>query len=194
MTESENEENETGIEINEHLYFSIKETFEEELFKIFTKISNKYGTQYLFTFEDLVNFYKNKINLKFSYRKAPPKKKIIERILTDKERCCARIWANGYFNVKTKQYGDRCLRRKIKDSDYCRQHYYHLTHGRYDKSPSKIVKGFFIKENGIKASDSEDDDDDISSDNQEQEDEEDEDEQENEHDEKEIKNEHDDVD
>jgi hypothetical protein len=156
MTDSENE---NGIEINKNLYIAIKETFEEELFKIFTKISNKYGKEYLFTLEDLMNFYKKNINMKFVYRKAPPKKENIERILTDKERCCARIWCNGYMNIKKKQYGSRCLRRKIKDSDYCRQHFYHLTHGRFDKPPSKIVKGFYIKENENKISSTDEDND-----------------------------------
>ncbi len=150
---------ENGIETNANLYFAIKETFEEELFKIFTKISEKYGKDYLFTKDDLITYYNEQIDLKFVYRKAPPKKKIEERILSDKERCCARIWSNGYMNIKTKQYGDRCQRKKINDSDYCRQHSIHLTHGRFDKPPSKIIKGFYIKENEKNISTTEDEDD-----------------------------------
>jgi hypothetical protein len=147
---------ENGIETNANLYFAIKETFEEELFKIFTKISEKYGKEYLFTKEDLITYYNENIDLKFVYRKAPPKKKLEERIISDKERCCARIWSNGYMNIKTKQYGDRCQRKKIDDSDYCRQHSIHLTHGRFDKPPSKIVKGFYIKENDKSVSSTDD--------------------------------------
>ena len=59
---------ENGIETNANLYFAIKETFEEELFKIFTKISEKYGKEYLFTKDDLITYYNEQINLKFVYR------------------------------------------------------------------------------------------------------------------------------
>jgi hypothetical protein len=151
-------ENEKGIEINENLYNSIKGTFEEELYKIFKKIVLKYGSSYLFTYEDLINFYKQ-YTIKFSYRIAPIKKNKTNND-TDNEndtendndnRCCARIWSGGYMNKETNQYGSRCQRKKNKnsnsDSDYCRQHQENLTHGRFDEEPSKIVKGFYIKEN-----------------------------------------------
>jgi hypothetical protein len=151
-------ENEKGIEINENLYNSIKDTFEEELFKIFKKIVLKYGKSYLFTYEDLINFYKQ-YTIKFSYRIAPLKKnKSVNDNDTDNEndtyndndnRCCARIWSGGYMNKETNQYGSRCQRKKNinSNSDYCRQHQENLTHGRFDQEPSKIVKGFYIKEN-----------------------------------------------
>jgi hypothetical protein len=155
---------ENGIETNANLYFAIKETFEEELYKILEKISEKYGKEYLFTKEDLITYYNEKIDLKFVYRKAPPKKKIEERIISDQERCCARIWSNGYMNIKKKQYGDKCQRKKINDSDYCRQHSIHLTHGRFDKPPSKIIKGFYIKENEKNISTTENDDEEDSND------------------------------
>jgi len=141
---------ENGIEINEKLYQSIKNTFEEELFKIFKKIVSKYGDSYIFSYEDLINFYKQ-YNIKSSYKISPiPKNKSKNETqieIKDEERCCARIWSGGYMNKKTKHYGDRCQRKKINDSDYCRQHLENLTHGRFDEEPSKIVKGFFIKEN-----------------------------------------------
>ena len=151
-------ENEKGIEINENLYNSIKDTFEEELYKIFKKIVLKYGHSYLFTYENLINFYKQ-YTIKFSYRIAPIKKnKSVNDNDTDNEndtyndndnRCCARIWSGGYMNKETKQYGSRCQRKKNinSNSDYCRQHQENLTHGRFDEEPSKIVKGFYIKEN-----------------------------------------------
>ena len=143
---------ENGIEINEKLYQSIKDTFEEELFKIFNKIVSKYGEAYIFSYDDLINFYRQ-YNIKLSYKLSPitknknKSKNGTQTEIKDEERCCARIWSGGYMNKKTKQYGDRCQRKKINDSDYCRQHLENLTHGRFDEEPSKIVKGFYIKEN-----------------------------------------------
>ncbi len=139
---------ENGIEINEKLYKAIKDTFEEELFKIFKKIAAKYGESYIFTYDDLIKFY-SQYNIKFTYKLANVNKNKSENnnIIKDEERCCARIWCGGYMNKKTKQYGDRCQRKKINNSDYCRQHLENLTHGRFDEEPSKIVKGFYIKEN-----------------------------------------------
>jgi hypothetical protein len=134
------------IEMNEKLYLSIKETFDEEVFKILKKVSEKYGKEYLFTYDDLVKFYKE-YDIKIMYHKAPIKKESnIERTIPEEERCCARIWANGFMDVKKKQYGNRCQRKKTNNSDFCRQHYINATHGRYDEEPSKIVKGFYIKE------------------------------------------------
>ncbi len=52
------EKNETGLEINENLYISIKETFDEEVNKLLKKISIKYGDEYMFSLEDLQKFYK----------------------------------------------------------------------------------------------------------------------------------------
>ncbi len=149
------------IEINENLYNAIKETFDEEIIKLFKKIVKKYGDEYLFTLEDLTNFYKEH-EIKFKYKKAP---KTIKKTNVEKgkeanedeeyendddeidERCCARIWMNGYMNKKKSTYGGRCQRKKINESDYCHQHLDHLVHGRYDEEPSIIIKGFYIKEN-----------------------------------------------
>ena len=154
-TDQESEsENETGLEINENLYHSIKETFDEEITKLLKKVSLKYGSEYMFTLEDLQKFYKG-CKIKMSYKKAPKKKQ--KKTPTpdsdgddendDIDRCCARIWNGGYMDKKTNTYGGRCQRRKIIDEDYCRQHSEDLVHGRFDEEPSKIVKGFYIKEN-----------------------------------------------
>jgi hypothetical protein len=148
-------ENEKGIEINKNLYNSIKDTFDEELYKIFKKIVLKYGQSYLFTYEDLITFYKQ-YTIKFTYRIALPNKKNktdnendTDNDIDNEIRCCARIWCGGYMNKETNQYGSRCQRKKNinSNSDYCRQHQENLTHGRFDEEPSKIVKGFYIKEN-----------------------------------------------
>jgi hypothetical protein len=42
----------------------------------------------------------------------------------------------------------RSERQKLykRISDFCRQHNQELVHGRFDKEPSKIVKGFYLKE------------------------------------------------
>ena len=147
MTDNDSSD-EDIVEMNEKLYLSIKEIFDDEVCKILKKISQKYGKEYLFTYDDLVKFYKE-YEIKIVYFKAPTKKDTTEsitRTITDEERCCARIWANGFMNIKKKQYGDRCQRKKTNNSDFCRQHYINVTHGRYDEEPSKVVKGFYIKE------------------------------------------------
>jgi hypothetical protein len=156
--ETKIEKNETILEINENLYNSIKETFDEEVNKLLKKITIKYGDEYMFSLEDLQKFYKG-CKIKMLYKKAPKKKQKKNQSSTtaqdsdgddendDSERCCARIWNGGYMDKKTNTYGGRCQRRKIIDKDYCRQHSDHLVHGRFDEEPSKIVKGFYIKEN-----------------------------------------------
>ena len=45
------------------------------------------------------------------------------------------------------QYGDQCQRKRSDNKLFCKQHNNHLGHGRFDEEPSKIVKGFFIKQN-----------------------------------------------
>ena len=144
----ENEELKTDneIEIDLHLYESIQEVFEFELQKIFKNITNKYGKEYLFNQEDLMAFYKT-MKLEFSFKKSHSinsKQKDIED-LPDEIRCLARIWSNGYMDKTA--FGGRCARKKIINTDFCRQHNDHLVHGRYDKPPSKTVKGFFIRQN-----------------------------------------------
>ncbi len=143
--EEDYEDEENGFEINYHLYESLKETFELELFKIFKNITKKYGEEYMFDQQDLINFYKG-YNLEIFYKKTSnhhKKNKNIE--LPDEERCCGRVWAGGYMDEN--QYGDRCQRKKINNSDYCKQHTEKLVHGRFDGEPSHIVKGFFVKQN-----------------------------------------------
>ncbi len=143
--EDEGIEEESGFEINYHLYESLKETFELELFKIFKTISKKYGEEYMFNQEDLINFYKG-YNLEIFYKKTSNHKHKYNNIeIPDGERCCGRVWAGGYMDDN--QFGDRCQRKKINKSDYCKQHTENLAHGRFDGEPSQIVKGFYVKQN-----------------------------------------------
>ncbi len=141
----DDEDQESGFEINYHLYESLKETFELELFKIFKTISKKYGEEYMFNQEDLINFYKG-YNLEIFYKKTSNHKHKYNNIeIPDGERCCGRVWAGGYMDDN--QFGDRCQRKKINKSDYCKQHTENLAHGRFDGEPSQIVKGFYVKQN-----------------------------------------------
>lgn len=133
------------IEINTHLHDALIETFNQEVEKLFKNISKKYGHEYMFNEHDLMEFYrKHKIQL--FYRKVPTVKKENQEDndIPDEERCYARIWAHGFMNKK--QFGDRCQRKKMGESDYCRQHTEHLVHGRFDEQPPPVVKGFYIKE------------------------------------------------
>ena len=134
------------MEIDFHLFESIQEVFELELQKIFKNIVNKYGKEYLFNEEDLMAFYK-KMKLEFSFKKSQSinSKQKDNEDLPDEIRCLARIWSNGYMDKNN--FGGRCARKKIINTEFCRQHNTHLVHGRYDKPPSKVVKGFFIKQN-----------------------------------------------
>jgi hypothetical protein len=142
-TDNEND-SETDIDINYHLYESIKETFEAELYKIFKNIAKKYGEEYMFSKDDLLKFYKT-FNLELYYKKSPPKKYKVVEEHPDKIRCCGRVWAGGY--MEGKQFGDRCQRKRIDGSDYCKQHTDNLVHGRFDDEPPVVVKGFYIKQN-----------------------------------------------
>jgi len=149
--EEEDIEEEENIEINKKLYEAIKLMFKNEVNKIMKNINNKYGKEYNFNYDDLLEFF-NKYDINLYYKKATEKpinmkKNIIE--IDDKNRCCARIWAGGYLNKEKKQYGERCARKKLDDTDYCKQHLEDLTHGRFDEEPNKIIKGFYIKENII---------------------------------------------
>ncbi len=134
-------------ELNSDLCDSIKETFTNELKKIFTKIAFKYGNEYLFDENDLLDFFEEH-QLKLYYKKSCQKEKLNKKRncndVPDEQRCWGRIWAGGYMDEN--QYGDRCNRRKIENTDFCRQHNQELVHGRFDKEPSKIVKGFYLKE------------------------------------------------
>ncbi len=148
--DSENIENEEELnEMNSDLCDAIKETFTNELKKIFTKIASKYGDEYLFDENDLLDFFEEH-QLKLYYKKSSSKQKLNNKFknnfneIPDNQRCWARIWAGGYMDEN--QYGDRCNRRKIENTDFCRQHNQELVHGRFDKEPSKIVKGFYLKE------------------------------------------------
>ena len=134
-------------EMNSDLCEAIKETFTNELKKIFTKIASKYGNEYLFDENDLLDFFEEH-QLKLCYKKSSEKQKLKKKVnhneIQDNQRCWGRIWAGGYMDEN--QYGDRCNRRKIENTDFCRQHNQELVHGRFDKEPSKIVKGFYLKE------------------------------------------------
>ena len=133
------------IELNTNLHDALIETFNKEIGKLFKNISKKYGHEYMFNEHDLMTFYK-KHKVQLFYRKAPiEKKETHEEIeIPEQQRCYARIWANGFMDKK--HFGDRCQRKKIGESDYCRQHTEHLVHGRYDEPPPPVVKGFFVKE------------------------------------------------
>jgi hypothetical protein len=139
-----NEDNE--IEMDLHLYESLQEVFEFELKKIFKNIVSKYGSEYLFNEEDLITYYK-KMKIEFSFKKSQSinSKQKDNEDLPNEIRCLARIWSNGYMDKNN--FGGRCGRKKITNTDFCRQHNDHLVHGRYDKPPSKVVKGFFVKQN-----------------------------------------------
>ena len=134
------------IEMDLHLYESLQEVFEFELKKIFKNIVSKYGSEYLFNEEDLMIYYK-KMKIEFSFKKSQSinSKQKDNEDLPNEIRCLARIWSNGYMDKNN--FGGRCARKKIINTDFCRQHNDHLVHGRYDKPPSKIVKGFFMKQN-----------------------------------------------
>jgi hypothetical protein len=159
--EEENEENEENedkiIEINQHLYKSIKDTFDLELKKIFRNIARKYGEEYFFNQEDLLNFYKQ-LTVEFKYKTAESSETDVKnqskiptakKSISSEERCLARVWAGGHMirNSTSEQYGDQCQRKKFDGKLFCKQHIEHLVHGRFDEEPSKIVKGFFIKHN-----------------------------------------------
>ena len=156
--EEENDETEEkNIEINQHLYKGIKDAFDLELKKIFRNVARKYGEEYFFNQEDLLNFY-NQHTVEFKYKKFEssetdvknqskiPKSK---KSISSEERCLARVWAGGHMirDGKNEQYGDQCQRKKADGKLFCKQHIEHLVHGRFDEEPSKIVKGFFIKHN-----------------------------------------------
>jgi len=130
--------------INYYLYESLKETFENELFKIFKAIERKHGENYMFKKEDLIDFYKSH-DLQFFYKKTPKHQPRIVEYPDDEKRCCGRIWAGGYMDEN--QFGDRCQRKRIDGSDYCKQHTENLPHGRFDNEPPAVVKGFYVKEN-----------------------------------------------
>ena len=141
---SDDSESENEIEINYHLYQSLKESFENELNKLFYKIAKKYGEEYLFKQEDLMDFYKeHKLEFRYSKTQKPSHKTDVE--VPEELRCKARVWAGGY--MENNQYGDRCHRKIIDNTEFCRQHTDYLVHGRFDEEPSKIVKGFFLKQN-----------------------------------------------
>ncbi len=140
--DSENSDNE--MEINYYLYKGLKSSFENELKKIFHNIAKKYGEEYFFNKEDLMNFYKEH-KLEFLYHKTPKMEPKPEIEIPDEVRCKARVWSGGY--MEDNQYGDRCHRKIVEKTEFCRQHNEHLVHGRFDEEPSKIVKGFFLKQN-----------------------------------------------
>ena len=121
-----------------------RETFENELFKIFKAIERKHGENYMFKKEDLIDFYKSH-DLQFFYKKTPKHQPRIVEYPDDEKRCCGRIWAGGYMDEN--QFGDRCQRKRIDGSDYCKQHTENLPHGRFDNEPPAVVKGFYVKEN-----------------------------------------------
>lgn len=132
------------FDINYYLYESLKETFETELFKIFKAIERKYGENYMFKQEDLIKFYQSH-ELEFVYKKTPKHKPRIVECPDNDIRCCGRIWAGGYMDEN--QFGDRCQRKRIDGSDYCKQHSEKLPHGRFDNEPPPVVKGFYVKKN-----------------------------------------------
>ncbi len=144
MSDNNDSESENEIEIDYHLYKGLKLSFENELNRLFHKISKKYGKNYSFDQEDLMNFYKSH-KLEFRYHKTPKPQPKPEVEIPDEVRCKARVWSGGYMDKN--QYGDQCHRKITENTEFCRQHNEHLVHGRFDEEPSKIVKGFFIKEN-----------------------------------------------
>ena len=137
------------VEINYYLHRAIEDIFDQEVRKLLKLITNRYGSEFCFTYEELLAFYQKKCQLRISYS---PKKKLAIKSKEppkDLERCCARVWSGGFYEKKKgkETFGDRCGRSKCSGSDYCSQHSRDLVHGRYDKPPSKIVRGFFIKVN-----------------------------------------------
>lgn len=140
--DSENSDNE--IEIDYYLYKGLKKSFENELNKLFHNIAKKYGEEYLFNQTDLMNFYKEH-KLEFRYHETPKVEPKPEIEIMDEVRCKARVWSGGH--MEGNQYGDRCHRKIVDLTEFCHQHNEHLVHGRFDEEPSKIVKGFFLKQN-----------------------------------------------
>jgi hypothetical protein len=64
-----------------------------------------------------------------------------------KDRCCARVYSrNKLISLKGNKllYGGRCLRKSIKDSNYCKQHNSNLTHGNYLQEPDSYIKKHFL--------------------------------------------------
>jgi hypothetical protein len=138
------DDSENEMEINYYLYKSLKESFENELNKLFDNIAKKYGEEYFFNQEDLMKFYKEH-KLEFRYHKTAKQEHKPEVEIPDELRCKGRIWSCGYMECN--QYGDRCQRKIMDNTEFCRQHNDHLVHGRFDEEPSMIVKGFFLKQN-----------------------------------------------
>jgi hypothetical protein len=138
------------LELNYYLKRALEDIFDQEARKLFVLIANKYGDKYKFNINDLLKFYET-CQLKISYKKSPKMagKSHIVSIPDDNIRCNGRVWSHGFYEKCGEQenFGDRCQRKKINDSDYCGQHTKNLVHGRYDTNPDKIVKGFYIKTN-----------------------------------------------
>ena len=88
--DSENSDNE--IEIDYYLYKGLKESFENEMNKLFHNIAKKYGEEYFFNQSDLMNFYKEH-KLEFRYHKTPKTEPKPEIEIHDEVRCKARVWA-----------------------------------------------------------------------------------------------------
>jgi hypothetical protein len=139
-----------ALELNYYLKKAIENIFDKEVTKLFTLITDKYGEKYDFNIEDLLEFYET-CQLKISYKESSKlaNKTHTITIPDDKNRCCARVWSHGFYEKtdKGEDFGTRCQRNKIDNTDYCKQHNKNLVHGRYDTKPDKIVTGFYMKVN-----------------------------------------------
>jgi len=139
-----------SLEVNYYLHRALEETFDSEVKKILKLITNRYGEDFCFTYDELLNFYQE-CELRISYK---PKSTVAvkQSLLPDSsDRCLARTWFGGFYqkkqNKKKEIFGGRCQRKKISGISFCRQHHVDLVHGRVDKPPSNTVKGIFINFN-----------------------------------------------
>lgn len=136
------------LEINFYLHRALVEALDTEVKKLLKLITNKYGKDYCFTYQELLNFYKE-CEIKISYT---PKSEIIRKeiqIPESEDRCCARVWSGGHYQKdgKNEIFGRRCQRTRFNNGDFCRPHSTDLVHGRFDEPPNDIIKGFFVKVN-----------------------------------------------
>lgn len=146
----------------QHIYTKM---LQETQHKLLESIYNDYGIKYGINMEQLTS-YANEYQLKTTFTEdTHTKLKFKKKVIPDEHRCQARVWGDGYLDVKhykkynnnisklnPNAFGEQCRKKRHKDDIYCTTHSNKLVHGNYYLVPSEEVIGFYVKKNSYRFS------------------------------------------
>lgn len=147
------------MSINKSIQYYYLKTIENKTDELLKQIIKDFGNDYDINFQQLKD-YISTYDLEFNVTNTNKITKYKKKEIKEELRCQARIWGDGYLNIKhylkyhkkknkldPTQFGKQCHNIISKNNIYCSGHLNNLVHGNYYLLPPNKIIGYYLKVN-----------------------------------------------